>query len=246
MTEDAEPTGIPTLVSSGPEDPDTDVDGGISTSAIAAISICGPIAVLLVIAYIFRRRVRRWYLAATRKANGTETPSMAELDGGESFPDIRKTTKDDPYIPELTEQSRLPELDGTGGPGMSPPSGGGQHDGGPMPITPRDHAPRSSTGERPEAQSSDPPQTTQHETAGPGASTTKETVKDAAIPSATSPTVQDIPTPGGADEYARLRKLDGELEDKRRALAEIMQVQEQQTAIRERMRQLESQRDSQG
>ena len=56
--------------------------------------------------------------------------------------------------------------------------------------------------------------------------------------------VEAAPAPGSEDELNQLLKLDGDLEDKWRALEQIRQVREQQAAIRDRSKELRSQRDS--
>lgn len=58
------------------------------------------------------------------------------------------------------------------------------------------------------------------------------------------PAVDGIPAPGSADELDELLKLDRQLEDRRKTLEEIRQVQDQQTAIRDRIEELRLQRES--
>ena len=58
------------------------------------------------------------------------------------------------------------------------------------------------------------------------------------------PVVDGIPAQGSEDELDQLLKLDRQLEDRRKTLEEIRQVQDQQTAIRDRIEELRLQRES--
>lgn len=213
-------------------------------------------------AILFRRGLHRKFSRVAAKVHDVKEPNMAELEDGAGLPNIHSDAKNDPYTPELdTTNPQLPELYGAGTPNIAPRAHGGERGGrSEHTACPEDPPPGSSaTGHpEPELPGSQPAAWNNNIQTEPLATSpavlqhTPETAqditsRDSAIEKGASTSeriVEDVPAHGSEDELNQLLKLDGELEDKWRALEQIRQVREQQAAIRDRIKELRSQRDS--
>ena len=198
------------------------------------------VVVVLLVAFLFRGRIRQRFSKVTGKTDDAKTPRMSELEGGTPFPDVRSSTKDDPYLGELdsgtagaakatpTEMDMRPhsqftELDGSSSPRVSSRPEWGEQGGG---TTPAHLASTRATASEVSLKPPDP-----------------NTDMDPR-PSTSAATADDVPEPGSDDELDRLVKLDEDLQERRRTLQDLRTVQDRQSAIRERIEELKAQRDS--
>ena len=216
----------------------------------------------LVVAIPFRRVLRRKFSRVAAKVHDdNKEPNMAELEDGAGLPNVHPDTKNHPYIPELdTTTPQLPELYGAGTPNLAPRAHGGERRGRPEHTAyPEDPPPLNGAtslpepvlpGSQPAAWNNNVP--TEPLATSPAVlqhppETAQDTARDSTMETGASTSeriVENVPAPGSEDELNQLLKLDGELEDKWRALEQIRQVREQQAAIRDRIKELRSQRDS--
>lgn len=225
-----------------PEFNDLDTRGGLSAGAKGGIAAGIIMAVLIftLIGFFLRRRRRKKLLAAEEGIAGQgETSGVAELDAKTTLPDIRANTTDDPYIAELDagppvdgKNARLSELDGESTLEGARPS----EDEGSMTAAP---AIATENGPPPIDNRAIPPETEPSSTQqGSHIADTRGGV------SVTISAVQEASASDSAEELAQLMKMDDELEERRRILEDIKQVQDQRAYRQERIKELEGRRDS--
>ena len=228
------------------ESPDTleppNTSSGLSVGAKAGIGIgvAIPIAVVLLVGLLFRRRIRQRLGKANGKTTGAKMPRMSELEGGTPFPDVGSNTKDDPHLGELESRtpeaakatlvendvrppSQFTELDGASSLRVSLRPEWGEQGGG---TTPAHLASIGATASEVSLKPPDPRTDMEPR------------------PSTSAATADGIPEPGSDDELDRLMRLEEELQERRRTLQDLRTVQDRQSAIRERIEELKSQRDT--